>query len=119
MYFHGPFVAVDQLMEIFRRLQLPDSPPQPTGEGVDPHQFDLAKSIHWVINAERENEEPTEPIKEHHNNHFGKPRRGFKRRFPRGGHHGHGGHESEEEVDTTFVPPQNDIYRNRQQKRVK
>jgi len=120
MYFHGPFVAVDQLMDIFRRLQLPDGHPRPTGEGVDPHQFDLAKSVHWVINSERDGEEPQEHPKEHHanNNNF-RGRRGFKRRFPRGGHHG--GHESEEEAEAAnnFMPPQNDIYRNRQQKRVK
>ncbi len=117
MYFHGPFVAVDPLMEIFRRLQLPDSAPQPTGEGADPHQFDLAKSIHWVVNPKEEPEEHVEQVKsEHHNNHFSKGRRGFKRRF-RGGHHGHG--ESENEEDSGFAPPQNDIYRNRQQKRVK
>jgi len=128
-YFHGPFVAVDPLMELFRRLQLPDAAPPPTGEGADPNQFELAKSVHWVMNAEREEEtgdrdRDRDRDRDHHNNYSGGRRRGgFKRRFHhRGGHHGgRHGHDSEDDAGDTnsFAPPQNDIYRSRQQKRVK
>ena len=111
-FFHGPFVAVDKLMELFYRLDLPDDAPPATGDGCDPTQFELAKSVHWVPNADREEDGPRS---DHQNNHF-RGRRGFKRRH--GGRNHNHNRDSEEEVDT-IVPPANDIYRNRQQKRVK
>src|ERR1700760_816606 len=50
-FFHGPFVSVDKLMEVFRRLHLPDKAPPATGEGVDPSVFDIAKSATFNTDA--------------------------------------------------------------------
>lgn len=59
--------------------------------GCDTRLFDLAKSVHWVVDMED----------------GGKKKRKAT-----------GGDESDEE-DPTGAPPANDIYRQRQQKRVK
>lgn len=48
--FVGPFVAVDLLCDVFDRIQLPDAPPAPTTEnGCDTKLFELAKSVHWIV----------------------------------------------------------------------
>lgn len=112
IYFHGPFVGVDKLMEIFQRLQLPERVPTPNGEGTEPTQFDLAKSVHWVINSE--NDHPHQREHHFHNHRGGK--RGFKRKFAM---HGNQDHRDSDEEDSSATPPINDIYRIRQQKRVK
>ncbi|XP_014240504.1 protein suppressor of forked isoform X2 [Cimex lectularius] len=88
--FHGPFVAVERLMDIFAKIQLPETPPTPQGDnGCDTRLFELAKSVHWVV----ENEDGTIT----------------KRRKL--------GEDSDDEDN--MAPPINDIYRLRQQKRVK
>lgn len=115
-YFHGPFVAVDKLMEVFHRLQIPDRPPHATGEGVDPSVFDIAKGANW----NPEIHDDTNHTKDHQQNNRGGRGRGFKRK---GGddkrhHNAVGGHESEDD-ESGIAPPINDIYRSRQQKRVK
>ncbi|KAL1140992.1 hypothetical protein AAG570_000918, partial [Ranatra chinensis] len=90
--FHGPFVAVEKLMDIFSKIQLPDTPPVPQGDnGCDTRLFDLAKSVHWIIDNE--------------DGGVGS----VKRRKV--------GDESDDEDH--MAPPVNDIYRQRQQKRVK
>uniref|UniRef100_A0A1B6CGC0 Cleavage stimulation factor subunit 3 n=1 Tax=Clastoptera arizonana TaxID=38151 RepID=A0A1B6CGC0_9HEMI len=90
--FHGPFVVVDSLIDIFNKIQLPET--QPTlvnGEnGCDTRLFDLAKSVHWVVDMDDGSKK--------------------KRKV--------GGDDSDDE-DATGAPPANDIYRQRQQKRVK
>jgi len=111
-YFHGPFVAVDQLISLITRLQLPDSAPIATGEGVDPGQFDIAKSVHWVANPDKhEDDGHNDRNKDFPQNPRG--RRNFKRKLQ-----GQGNNQDSEEEDA-IAPPPNDIYRNRQQKRVK
>ncbi|XP_073984084.1 cleavage stimulation factor subunit su(f) isoform X2 [Rhodnius prolixus] len=88
--FHGPFVAVDRLIDIFSKIQLPDAPPVPQGDnGCDTRLFDLAKSVHWIV----DNDEGS----------------ASKRRKL--------GEDSDDEEN--MAPPVNDIYRLRQQKRVK
>ncbi|KAL3271951.1 hypothetical protein HHI36_022421 [Cryptolaemus montrouzieri] len=89
--FKGPFVVIDQLMEIFNRIRLPDTAPQPSENG-DIRLFDLAKSVHWIM-------EEGGGI-------------GIKRRKRIGLMDG-----SDDEDGP--LPPMNDIYRQRQQKRVK
>lgn len=113
VYFQGPFVGVDKLMEVFQRLQLPEKAPSPNGEGADQSQFDLAKSLHWVINPENDHPHPRE---HHFHNH-----RGGKRGFKRKGFGMHGNHDQRDsdDDDSNAAPPINDIYRIRQQKRVK
>lgn len=89
--FKGPFVVVDQLIDVFSKIKLPDSPPAPNENG-DIRFFDLAKSVHWII-------EEGGGL-------------GIKRRKRIGIYDG-----SDDEDGP--LPPMNDIYRQRQQKRVK
>ncbi|KAK9876432.1 hypothetical protein WA026_012745 [Henosepilachna vigintioctopunctata] len=89
--FKGPFVVVEQLMEIFNRIRLPDSAPFPSTHG-DIRLFDLAKSVHWIM-------EEGGGL-------------GIKRRKRIGLMDG-----SDDEDGP--LPPMNDVYRLRQQKRVK
>ncbi|XP_011167084.2 protein suppressor of forked [Solenopsis invicta] len=94
--FRGPFVAVDLLMDVFSRIQLPDHAPLPVADnGCDTKLFDLAKSVHWIVDESNDGVSI-----------------GSKRRRTR-----LGGDDSEEE--DLPPPPINDIYRQRQQKRVK
>jgi len=134
MYFHGPFVGVDKLMDIFKRLSLPEYAPEPSGEGADPNQFDLAKSVHYVMNADLAGDETGSHLRDFSGFNNRNNRRGFKRKGPHMGNHqfshnnssqhfrghnpNHHHHESEDE-DMTPAPPPNDVFRNRQQKRVK
>nr|CAG4643048.1 EOG090X026K [Ilyocryptus agilis] len=100
--FHGPFVMVDPVMELIKHLAISESgvPLANTPENIK--LFDMARSVHWLpkdatTTADR-------PVNK---------RRGV-------------GDESDEE-DAVAVgsapqqvgPPPNDIYRKRQQKRVK
>ncbi|XP_043289608.1 protein suppressor of forked isoform X2 [Venturia canescens] len=94
--FRGPFVAVDLLMDVFSRIQLPEHAPMPVADnGCDTKLFDLAKSVHWIVDETNDG-----------------PSIGSKRRRGR-----LGGEDSEDE--DLPPPPANDIYRQRQQKRVK
>ncbi|XP_071875267.1 protein suppressor of forked-like [Bombus fervidus] len=48
--FRGPFVAVDLLMDVFNRIQLPDHAPLPVADnGCDTKLFDLANSVHSIV----------------------------------------------------------------------
>ncbi|EEB16461.1 predicted protein [Pediculus humanus corporis] len=92
--FIGPFVHVEYLMEVFNRIQLPDKAQPPNGENnsSDIKLFDLAKSVHWLV----EDGVPS----------FMRKKRKTQR--------------NEDSDDEDFVaPPKNDIYRLRQQKRTK
>lgn len=124
--FRGPFVAVDLLMDVFSRIQLPDHgkkfffilnfilkkflsfmsiiiyqsllliAPLPIADnGCDTKLFDLAKSVHWIVDE----------------THDGTGISSKRRRTRLGG-------EDSEDEDLP-PPPVNDIYRQRQQKRVK
>jgi cleavage stimulation factor subunit 3 len=116
-YFHGPFVAVDKLMEIFHRLQLPDRVPPPTGEGVDPSVFDIAKAANWNPEIHEDNT----VTRDQQNNRGG--RRAFKRKGGNGPDDkrqtGNAVNHESEDDESSSAPPVNDIYRYRQQKRVK
>uniref|UniRef100_A0A1B6J9Z5 Suppressor of forked domain-containing protein n=1 Tax=Homalodisca liturata TaxID=320908 RepID=A0A1B6J9Z5_9HEMI len=90
--FTGPFVMVDSLIDIFNKIHIPETPPALLGEnGCDTKLFDLAKSVHWVVDVDN----------------------GGKKKRKIGG-----GDESDDD-DASGAPPINDIYRQRQQKRVK
>ncbi|XP_014227135.1 protein suppressor of forked [Trichogramma pretiosum] len=94
--FRGPFVAVDMLMDVFSRIQLPEHAPAPVADnGCDTKLFDLAKSVHWIVDEVAEGNSLPNKRKRLRIN----------------------GEESEEE--DLPPPPANDIYRLRQQKRVK
>ncbi|PSN52680.1 Cleavage stimulation factor subunit 3 [Blattella germanica] len=102
--FRGPFVAVDLLMDVFSKIQLPETAPSPTADnGCDTKLFDLAKSVHWIVD---EGQEGTLTL----------PGSGVvKKRRKLGERIG----EDSEDDDLSGAPPVNDIYRQRQQKRVK
>lgn len=93
--FRGPFVSIDKLVDIFSRIQLPDAPVTATETGLDVKLFDLAKSVHWIVD---DSTSTNDSVKR-------------RRIVP-------GGDDSDEEGQGT-VPPPNDIYRLRQQKRMK
>lgn len=112
--FCGPFVNVDLLIDVFSRIHLPDkgkwcfccdyyvvlcdvfffvAVPSPSENGGDVRLFDLAKSVHWIVEDGGSS--------------------GAKRRKRIG--LSMDGSDDEE----LPLPPTNDIYRQRQQKRVK
>lgn len=94
--FRGPFVVVDLMIEIFNKIQLPDSSPLPAGDnGCSTKLFDLAKSVHWIVDDSTMSGDS-----------------GLKRRriIP-------GGDDSDDEGANAAPPPAHDIYRLRQQKR--
>ncbi|CAD6230581.1 GSCOCG00006831001-RA-CDS [Cotesia congregata] len=94
--FRGPFVAVDLLMDVFSRIQLPEQAPLPIADnGCDTKLFDLAKSVHWIVDES--------------NDGLGISTKRRRTRI--------GADDSEDE--DLPPPPANDIYRQRQQKRVK
>ncbi|XP_029406026.2 protein suppressor of forked [Bactrocera neohumeralis] len=94
--FRGPFVSIEMLFDIFNRIKLPDAVPLPVGDhGCDTKLFDLAKSVHWIVDDSVCTGDA------------GSLKR--RRMLP-------GGDDSDEEGQTP-APPANDIYRLRQQKR--
>ena len=110
--FHGPFVLVDPVMELIKHLDLTETGGPLGNTSENARLFDLARSVHWVPKHE--------PGAERSGRGGGG---GGKRSAPVGD-------ESEEEdttasagtvgpVGPTTGPPPNDIYRKRQQKRVK
>ncbi|GLG95529.1 Protein suppressor of forked [Gryllus bimaculatus] len=103
--FRGPFVAVDMLIDVFNKIQLPETPPLPVADnGCDTKLFDLAKSVHWIV---EEGQEGTLTIPAGMNS--------LKRRRKVGDRIG----DDSEDEELAGAPPVNDIYRARQQKRVK
>ncbi|XP_067636108.1 protein suppressor of forked [Eurosta solidaginis] len=94
--FRGPFVSIEMLFDIFNRIKLPDAVPLPVGDhGCDTKLFDLAKSVHWIVDESVCTGDA------------GSLKR--RRMLP-------GGDDSDEEAQAP-APPANDIYRLRQQKR--
>ncbi|KAM7350354.1 cleavage stimulation factor subunit su(f) [Cochliomyia hominivorax] len=97
--FRGPFVSIEMLFDIFNRIKLTDAAPLPSGDpGCDIKIFDLAKSVHWIVDESTLAGDAPGGT-------------GVKRRrmLP-------GGDDSDEETPAP-APPVNDIYRLRQQKR--
>ncbi|XP_060533949.1 protein suppressor of forked isoform X1 [Cylas formicarius] len=90
--FRGPFVHIDILMDIFVRVQLPSAIAPPSGNG-DVRLFDIAKSVHWII-------EENGGIGIKKRKRMGLPMDGS-------------------DDEDMHMPPMNDIYRQRQQKKVK
>lgn len=78
------------------------APPPTADNGCDTKLFDLAKSVHWIVEDGQE----------------GLSVSALKRKRKQLGLFGDKGDESEDE-DMIGAPPVNDIYRARQQKRVK
>merc|ERR1719508_440247 len=89
--FTGPHVNVEKLCDIFDKIRLPDNfQPASSGEGHSTKLFDLAKSVHWIVDQES-----------------GKKRKSM----------GRGDDDSDD--DSNISAPSNDIYRKRQQKKIK
>lgn len=88
--FKGPYVIIDKLCDIFDKIRLPDTF-QPAS-GVDQHSvqlFDIARSVQWSVGED------------------GRKRKSLGK-----------GEESDDD-DSNISAPTNDIYRKRQQKRIK
>jgi cleavage stimulation factor subunit 3 len=88
--FKGPYVIIDKLCDIFDKIRLPDTF-QPAS-GADQHSvqlFDIARSVQWSVGED------------------GRKRKSLGR-----------GDESDDD-DSNISAPTNDIYRKRQQKRIK
>ncbi|CAG9576921.1 unnamed protein product [Danaus chrysippus] len=91
--YRGPFVAVDMLIALFNRITLPDKPAAPTNEnGCDTKLFELARSVHWIMDDDTT-----------------KNNTARRRKL---------GSDSDDD-ELGAPPPLNDVYRQRQQKRVK
>ena len=121
--FQGPFVVVDRLMDVFMNMRLPSDFVSPSfnGNGMAPSSrlFDTAKSASWSATVapthlsgtgdggvrDSRSMSPSGSIAE-------KRRRTSKSRSrePRG---------SDDDDDSNLSAPANDIYRQRQQKRMK
>jgi len=79
------------MCEMFDKIQLPAYfSPSEQGEGHSTKLFDLAKSVHWIVDEAG-----------------GKKRKSMGR-----------GEDSDDD-DSSLSAPQNDIYRKRQQKKIK
>ncbi|XP_032594403.1 protein suppressor of forked-like [Drosophila grimshawi] len=90
--YRGPFVSVELLFDIFMRLNLPESAPQPNGDNdLTPKIFDFAQSVHWIVDTCTNT-----AVRE-------------RRLLPTGD-------DSDDELQPT-APPPNDVYRLRQLKR--
>lgn len=88
--FKGPYVIIDKLCDIFDKIRLPDTF-QPAS-GADQHSlqlFDIARSVQWSVGED------------------GRKRKSLGR-----------GEESDDD-DSNISAPTNDIYRKRQQKKIK
>ncbi|XP_023339992.1 protein suppressor of forked [Eurytemora carolleeae] len=88
--FKGPYVNVDKLCDIFDKIRLPDSP---ASAGTEPNSiklFDLAKSVQWIVGADDS-----------------RKRKSIGRK----------GDDSDD--DSNISAPTNDLYRKRQQKKIK
>ncbi|XP_077493007.1 cleavage stimulation factor subunit su(f) isoform X2 [Amblyomma americanum] len=111
--FTGPFVAVDDMMEFFRNLNLPEKPPRPSENGLSKEHIKLFE--HSLMGGPLSGNNPGGGVKRKHRSDGGIP----------GGAGGAGGtnpgnaigDESEEE-DGGLAPPAHDIYRSRQQKKL-
>ena len=89
--FNGPHVIVEKLCDIFDKIRLPDTfQASSSGEGHSTKLFDLAKSVHWIVDQES-----------------GKKRKSMGRG------------EDDSDDDSNISAPSNDIYRKRQQKKIK
>lgn len=102
--YHGPFVSVDRLIDAFQNCKLPDAPQHASGDGMNGHN-----ALH---------EEYTKLFEFFANTGALPQPEGRKRKLGAGGGTPADGDDSEED-DSTAAPPVNDIYRSRQQKRVK
>lgn len=89
----------------FKLLPAFFSAPAPKGDhGMDARLFDLPNSLHWTVENEDGNL----------TNHFGLNNKIKKRKFNSGGIQ-----LDDSDEEGSFSPPVNDIYRLRQQKKVK
>jgi len=87
--FTGPHVIIDKLFETFNQIRLPDRLQTVGGEGHSAKLFDLAKSVHWIVDSDTS-----------------KKRKSM-------------GKDDESDDDSNISAPSNDIYRKRQQKKIK
>uniref|UniRef100_L7LUZ8 Cleavage stimulation factor subunit 3 n=1 Tax=Rhipicephalus pulchellus TaxID=72859 RepID=L7LUZ8_RHIPC len=109
--FMGPFAAVDELMEVFRNMNLPEKPPRPSENGVSKEHLKLFEHSQ-TGGLQSGNPGGGGGVKRKH-------RDGAAAGAGGGANAGGGGAEESEEEDGGLAPPAHDIYRSRQQKKVR
>lgn len=109
--FMGPFAAVDELMEVFRTMNLPEKPPRPSENGVSKEHLKLFEHSQ-TGGLQSGNPGSGGGVKRKH-------RDGAAAGAGGGTNAGGGGAEESEEEDGGLAPPAHDIYRSRQQKKVR
>ncbi|KAL1487033.1 hypothetical protein MTO96_008338 [Rhipicephalus appendiculatus] len=107
--FMGPFVAVDEFMEVFRNMNLPEKPPRPSENGVSKEHLKLFEHSQ-TGGLQSGNPGGGGGVKRKH-------RDGAAGGAGGGTNAGGGGAEESEEEDGGLAPPAHDIYRSRQQKK--
>uniref|UniRef100_A0A224YTP4 Cleavage stimulation factor subunit 3 n=1 Tax=Rhipicephalus zambeziensis TaxID=60191 RepID=A0A224YTP4_9ACAR len=107
--FMGPFVAVDEMMEVFRNMNLPEKPPRPSENGVSKEHLKLFEHSQ-MGGLQSGNPGGGGGVKRKH-------RDGAAAGAGGGTNAGGGGAEESEEEDGGLAPPAHDIYRSRQQKK--
>ncbi|CAN7993245.1 unnamed protein product, partial [Ixodes pacificus] len=105
MCFMGPFVGVDELMDLFRNLNLPDKPPRPSENGVSKDHLKLFE--HGTAASQQGTANQGGGVKRKHRADAAAPAAG-----------GAPAEDSEGE-EGGLVPPAHDLYRLRQQKKVR
>ncbi|KAG0424775.1 hypothetical protein HPB47_027996, partial [Ixodes persulcatus] len=103
MCFMGPFVGVDELMDLFRNLNLPDKPPRPSENGVSKDHLKLFE--HGTAASQQGAANQGGGVKRKHRADTAAPATG-----------GAPAEDSEGE-EGGLVPPAHDLYRLRQQKK--
>ncbi|XP_037581394.1 cleavage stimulation factor subunit 3-like isoform X1 [Dermacentor silvarum] len=107
--FMGPFAAVDELMEVFRNMNLPEKPPRPSENGVSKDHLKLFEHSQ-AASLQSGNPGGGGGVKRKH-------RDGAAAGVGGGTNAGGAGAEESEEEDGGLAPPAHDIYRSRQQKK--
>jgi len=87
--FKGPYVIVDKLCEVFDKIRLPDVAGSAGTEPNSINLFDLARSVQWIVGDERRKRKSV------------------------------GGRRDDSDDESSASAPSNDIYRKRQQKKIK
>lgn len=111
--FMGPFVAVDDMLELFKNLNLPEKPPKPSENGLSKEHMKLFEHSQMGGPQSGNNPGGGGGIKRKHRGD------GIALGGIGGANPGNPAGDESEEDDGGLAPPAHDIYRSRQQKKVR